>query len=76
MKKLILLIVPILLITGCVSVYVSNNKYEYIDMFGNKGTSNNCYEGYRRGGLYCEIENDGIVQVSQYKLISSDKTCN
>ena len=76
MKKLILLIVPVLLSTGCVSVCVNDNQYEYIDMFGNNGTSNYCDYYFRSGLMYCELGEDSRVQVSQYKLISSDKTCN
>ena len=74
MKKIFLLVIPLLL-TGCVTMCTSENEYEYIDLFGNKGSSNNCYEGYHAGALYCELGKDGLVQVSQYKLIKSDKTC-
>lgn len=76
MKKLILLAIPVLLLTGCVSICVSKNEYEYIDLFGNKGTSNDCYETYRGGALFCELGKDSIIQVSQYKLISENESCN
>ncbi len=75
MKKIILLAIPLLL-TGCVTVCVDENKYEYIDMLGNSGTSDNCYYGgYRAGGLYCELEEDSMVQVSQFELVESKSVC-
>lgn len=75
MKKLILLAIPVLLLTGCVRICIEENKYEYIDLFGNKGTSNNCYEVYRGGALNCELGEDSIIQVSQYKLTYSNEIC-
>jgi hypothetical protein len=61
--------------TGCVKVCVTENIYEYIDMLGNKGTSNNCYKGVKRGGLYCDIQ-DGVIQVTQYTLLDKKEVCN
>lgn len=40
--------------------------YEYIDLDGNKGESNRCYE--ERGGLFCDLDG-GKVKVKQYNLI-------
>ena len=74
MKKIILLVIPLLL-TGCATICLTENKYEYIDLFGNKGTSNNCYEVYRGGALNCEIGEDSLIQVSQYKLVESKSLC-
>ena len=74
MKKIILMLIP-LIATGCVSICVTKSKYEYTDLFGNKGTSNNCYENSRGGSLTCENGEDSKIQVAEYKLISEEETC-
>ena len=76
MKKIIILILAIILLTGCVTVCVTESKYEYIDLFGNKGISNNCYEVYNGGALNCELGEDSIIQVSQYELVESKSVCD
>ena len=73
---IVALILSLLSLTGCVNVCITENEYEYIDMFGNSGTSDNCYYGgYRAGGLYCGTEEDNMIQVSQFKLIESKSVC-
>lgn len=74
MKKIFLLAIPLLL-TGCVRVCINDDTYEYIDLFGNKGTSNYCYIGNRGSSLLCEIGEDGFIQVAEYKLIEDKEVC-
>lgn len=75
--KIVAFILILFGLTGCVNVCTVENKYEYIDMLGNSGISDNCYYGgYRAGGLYCELEEDSMVQVSKYKLVESKEICN
>lgn len=67
---------------GRESICTHTTEYEYVNMVGDVGTSNNCYEDYVVGrnnsngvtGLYCDIEG-GIVQVTQYVLIKTEKVC-
>ena len=75
MKTIKIIMMPIfILLAGC-TICVSENQYEYIDLYGNKGISKNCYEGYKAGGLYCEFDKDGVIQVLQYKVIESKEVC-
>ena len=55
-------LIAILLI--CVIVHKLSPQYYYIDLNGNKGVSNKCWEG--ECGLYCRRENDGKISVQQY----------
>ena len=55
--------------------------YEYVDIEGNKGHAKNCsyyFNSGKSGGQgspVCELEDGTVVQVKQYKLVSSRK-CN
>ena len=72
----------LLIAFGRESICTYTTEYEYVNMVGDIGTSNNCYEDYIAGrdntkgvtGLYCDIEG-GIVQVTQYVLIKIEKVC-
>lgn len=67
---------------GRESICTHTTEYEYVNMVGDVGTSNNCYEDYVVGtsntkgvtGLYCDIEG-GIVQVTQFVLIKVEEVC-
>ena len=76
MRKIIILILAIILLTGCVTVCKTESHYEYIDLFGNKGTSEHCYIPYEGGTLICELGIDSNVQVSEYKLIIEESNCD
>ena len=45
------------------NISIDNDKYEYVDLDGNKGYSSNCYED---DGLFCKLDG-GIIQVKQFK---------
>lgn len=72
---IIILIVICLMMTGCVSVCVTESTYEYTDLSGNKGISDNCYKRSNSGGLYCDIDG-GVVQVVQYVTIEENEVCD
>lgn len=44
-------------------ISVDEDKYEYVDLDGNKGYSSNCYES---DGLFCKLDG-GTIQVKQFK---------
>lgn len=66
---LITIVLALLLI---VVIGVSNDcgEYEYIDLLGNSGKSNECY--HYKGGLFCDLEGNGSIQVSQYKWVQKE----
>lgn len=43
-------------------ISVDEDKYEYVDLDGNKGYSSNCYED---DGLFCRLDG-GMIQVRQF----------
>lgn len=45
------------------NISIDNDKYEYVDLDGNKGYSSNCYED---DGLFCKLDG-GTIQVKQFK---------
>lgn len=71
MKKLILLAIPVLLLTGCVSVKIidENSCYRYVDYKGEENYMNSdintCYTN--RGAMFCK-ENGRKFQVFEYEL--------
>ena len=69
MKKLILLIIPILLLCGC-TVRIGYDYYEYEDLKGNKGIADDCWSPY--GKLTCELEDGTKILVQSYKGIYKD----
>lgn len=44
-------------------ISVDKNRYEYVDLDGNKGYSSSCYED---DGLFCSLDG-GTIQVRQFK---------
>lgn len=66
----ILTIVLILLFIAVTSVSNDCGEYEYIDLLGNSGKSNDCY--HYNGGLFCDLEGNGSIQVSQYKWVQKE----
>ena len=78
----IIMISLLFIVFGRESICTYTTEYEYVNMVGDVGTSNNCYEDYVVGasntkgvtGLYCDIEG-GIVQVTQYVLIKIEEVC-
>lgn len=81
---------PVLLLTGIFTLVsfftfaiITQKKYdyEYVDIDGNKGHAKNCsyyFNDGRSGGHgspVCELEDGTVIQVKQYKLISS-RNCN
>lgn len=69
MKKLIILIIPILLLCGC-TMRSGYNYYEYKDLEGNIGTAETCFED--NGGLFCRLSDGTLLQVHSFKFISSN----
>lgn len=66
MKKLILLIIPILL-CGC-TVSIGYEKYEYKDLEGNVGEAKDCWMG--QGLLKCELYDGTKIMVQSYKGVN------
>ena len=66
-KKIILIVLLTILLTGCVE-YVDETEYiyTYIDEFGNEGTSDSCITWF--GQLTCNLDG-GTIKVSQYKKV-------
>ena len=69
--SIILMILGITVITFKIVLNYDNNYYyEYIDLFGNKGTTNG-YCNYDslggQGAMVCDLDDGTVMQVSSYK---------
>lgn len=67
MKKLILLIIPILLLCGC-TVSIGYEKYKYKDLEGNVGEAKDCWMG--QGLLICELDDGTRITVQSYRGVN------
>ena len=72
MKKIIL-ILAVLLMTGCVTITTipDNRCYRYVDYTGEEHYmdyhTNNC--GFSYGLMYCRV-NDKRIQVTEYEMVA------
>lgn len=69
------IVVFFILTSICIIIHVAFpeepiNHYEYIDLADNKGIAKVC-ESYK-GGLFCKLEDETVVQVKQYKAIRGE----
>lgn len=67
--KLIILVLSILLLSGC-TIRLGYDYYEYEDLDGNKGTANDCMT--IRGNLLCDLKDGTRVSVKSFKGIYKD----
>lgn len=74
MKKIIILIIALALLTGCDEKDTNNEKYVYEDLNGEQGYSEDCYtsDRYFGGAHFCKIKADfgeaNYMVVKKYEL--------
>ena len=74
MKKIMILSLVLILLTGCGNESTNEEKYVYVDIYDNQGYSENCYtDGRYFGGAYfCKVKSDfageNYIVVKEYKL--------
>lgn len=69
MKKLIILVIPILLLTGC-TIRIGYDYYEYEDLDGKTGIAEDCWSNY--GQMICRLKDNTRVAVKSHKGVYKD----
>lgn len=69
MKKIIVLVLGLFILTGC-SIEIKTIRYEYKDLDGNTGIADDCMT--IRGNLVCDLEDGTRLSVKSFRRVYSD----
>ena len=67
MKRLILVIIVLFILSGCTIKFGSDICYEYVDTNNNTGTAKECMSNY--GNLTCRLYDGTKIKVISYKPV-------